>query len=149
MSEDTTAVNQPVEEQTTPTESAPEEKKELEVVREGEAVEPELYEKSSEEETEGDTESEESEQQEAEETADEKPLGEKGQRRLQQLANQVRDLKEYIKTLEQVQPQVEQYDVNKAIEEKGLTPEQARIEALEQNQRTGSSSSKPCRSRAA
>ena len=130
MADEAAAVNEVVEAPATP-ESAPEEKQELEVVREGEAVEPELYEQK---ETEGESETE-KELPEAEET-EEKPLGEKGLRRNQQLANENRKLRDYISRLEADNvPALEKYDVREAIKEKGLTPEQARIEALEHNQR--------------
>lgn len=141
MADDANAVNETVETQATTTpESAPEETKELEVVREGEVVEPELYEKS--EETEGEEpevteeQSEEAEESTEETEAEEKPLGEKGMRRNQRLANENKKLREYIQQLESQQPKIEKYDVREAIEKKGLTLEQARIEALEHNQRT-------------
>lgn len=132
MSDEDIAVNESVEQETTAPESAPEETKELEVVREGDAVEPILHEQS---ETEGEEDQVKSDDSEAEETKEEKPLGEKGLRRNQQLANENRELKQYIQKLESDQPPLEKYNIKEAIQDKGLTPEQARIEAIEHNLR--------------
>lgn len=134
MAEEATVVTTPVDQVTTETESAPVETKELEVIREGEPVEPILHEQS---ETEGEESTEEAKDSEAESTesdtveTDEKPLGEKGQKRMQTLANQVREQKEYIKQLEsQIAPQPEPYDIQRAIAE-GVPEERAKLEALE------------------
>lgn len=135
MADEATVVNENVEQVTTTEESTTPETKELEVIREGEPVEPILHEQS---ETEGEAEAEETKEQSEESTeeaqaeeTDEKPLGEKGQKRMQTLANQVREQREYIKQLEsQLVPEVEPYDVNKAIAE-GVPEERAKLEAIE------------------
>lgn len=137
MADEATVVNENVEQATTTEESTTPETKELEVIREGEAVEPILYEQS---ETEGEKETEEVTEEKSEETTEEsdteetgeKPLGEKGQKRMQTLANQVREQKEYIKQLEaKMMPQPEPYDVQEAIAN-GVPEERAKLEAIEQ-----------------
>lgn len=133
MADEANAVETAVEQTTTVTESAPVEQKVLEVVREGAPIEPLNFDPDTKEvETEEPTEPVEEPKVDTEEV-DEKPLGEKGQRRLQRLANEKKALEERVKQLEAVQVVKTQPLTEEEAIERGLTPEQARIEKLERN----------------
>lgn len=131
MADDAPVVNEDAE-ATATTESTTDETKELKVVTDGEPVEVGIQpedesEEQSQDETKEETEGEETDTGEP----DGKPLGEKAVNRLHAVTKENKHLKEYISKLQSESvPEVKEYDIAEA-KERGLTQEQARIEALE------------------
>ncbi len=145
MSQDENAVNTEVEQETTATESAPEETKTPEVADpvldtlssdEDSVVTSEATkEKPAEESEESSDDTEDSDAEETQETNEEQPQGEekplspKAENRFQQLANENRALKEYI---EKINAEVYKPQTTEELIDEGLTPELAEVRSLKQ-----------------
>lgn len=143
MSQDEAAVNTEVDTQdTTVAESAPAETNSPEVADDSllkvlesddDTVEPETTEKPEEPAAEAPTEDaetpEETQETDEQPLSEEKPLSPKAENRFQKLANENRELREYI---EQINAQVYQPQTAEELVDEGLSPELAEVRALKQ-----------------